>query len=133
MNNKEFRLGNIVQNMEGKMATVQLLDCEYDHDTPIRAWLIDKPALGTSSPKKVPLTKEIAEQLGFQIIDMGDHWEFNKSDFQLIQIKVPATGNVLPPFMLLHGNVTKRIKVEFVHKLQNLFYEIEGEELILRK
>ena len=64
---------------------------------------------------------------------MGDFWEFNKDSFQLIQLKVPITNKVLEPAFILHSKKAKHIKVKYVHKLQNLYYEIEGKELTLNK
>lgn len=130
MNHKEFRLNNLVQNDKGIFAKVQLLDCEYQSDKPIRAWYIERPAFGTEEPEPIPLTKEIARDFGFKIVDMGDHWEFNLGNFQLIQIKSTIKGTDLPPFIILHGKVTRRITVKYVHKLQNLFFELEEKELI---
>lgn len=132
INTKEFRLSNLVQTKNKALATVELLDMEYGTDKSIRAWRIDKTMMGTEDPEPVELTKEIAEKLGFEIVDMGDFWEFNKGDFQLIQFKVPMTGKVLTPVYILHSKKAKHIKVPYVHKLQNLYYEIEGTELILK-
>jgi hypothetical protein len=81
----------------------------------------------------INLTKEWCRDFGFEITDMGDFWEYNKGDFQLIQFKVPLTNKVLEPVYVLHSKKSKHIKVPYVHKLQNLYYEIEETELILLK
>jgi hypothetical protein len=131
--NKQYRLGNIVQGPKGDIAQIHYLNTEHGRDKNIRAWYLDKPQYGTQEPQPIPLTKEWADKLGFEVIDMGDYWEFNKGDFQLLQIKVPLTGKCLPPAYVLHTKKSKHIKVEFVHKLQNLYYEVEGEELVWSK
>lgn len=85
----------------------------------------------TSLPNSnIILTKEVAKKFGFEIVDMGDFWEFNLGDFQLIQLK----SHMLPvepvPFYVLHSKKSRHIKVPFAHKLQNLYYAIEGKELV---
>lgn len=79
----------------------------------------------------VSLTKEWARDLGFEVIDMGDFWEFEKGDFKMIQLKMPIMKRMMPISYLLFGEKkSKHIKLPFVHKLQNLYFEIEGTELI---
>jgi|SRR3972149_4135576 len=80
----------------------------------------------------IQLTKEWAHYLGFEVIDMGDFWEFNKGDFQLIQFKTPINNGTLEPVFVIHSKTSKHIKVPYVHKLQNLYFEIEGMELIYK-
>ncbi|MES2138651.1 MAG: hypothetical protein V4511_03015 [Bacteroidota bacterium] len=79
----------------------------------------------------VKLTKEWARDLGFEVIDMGDFWEFEKGDFKMIQLKAPILNRMMPISYLLFGEKkSKHVKLPFVHKLQNLYFEIEGAELI---
>ena len=123
----DFRKGNFLHDREGNLCRVEILTIDE----------IKAPAL-FSAITKLPnvlilLTKEWFNDFGFEVRDMGDYWEFTKDDFQVIQLKIPLTDKVLDPVFILHSKKSKRIIIKYVHKLQNLYYEIEGKELILKK
>ncbi len=119
----DFRKGNLMQDQQARLCLVEEISDERFSAPAIHGAL-------TSLPNEpIVLTKEWAKDFGFDVVDMGDHWEFNKGDFQLIQIKVPMTGKELTPVYVLHSKKSKHIKVPYVHKLQNLYYELENEEL----
>lgn len=129
----DFRKGNLIAERDDSVIEISGIN----GDETIRIWNKEKTeTLGCFSLdcfNPIPLTKELARDLGFTVTDMGDFWEFTKGDFTLIQLKVPMTGKVLIPFYILHSEKSKYIKVPYVHKLQNLYYEIEGTELTLKQ
>lgn len=81
----------------------------------------------------IQLTKEWFKKLGFTITDMADHWEFEKGDFSLFQLKMEILNREMPPFYILHSKTSQHIKVPYVHRLQNLYYEIKNHPLQIDK
>lgn len=121
----ELRIGNYLSDREGRLCKVEFISPEE-----FRAYAIKGGK--TSLPnEKIKLTKEWARNLGFTVTDLGDFWEFEKNGFILIQLKIPITGKELPPFYILHSKKSQHIKIHYVHKLQNLYFEIKEEELKL--
>ncbi|MDQ3047068.1 MAG: hypothetical protein M3R27_05925 [Bacteroidota bacterium] len=69
------------------------------------------------------------KELGFEVIDLGSHWEYNKGDFQILQFKTPF-GKLLDPVFIVHSKVSKHIRVPNIKELKTLYKLIEGKELI---
>lgn len=79
----------------------------------------------------VILTKDILKNnLGFDVHDMGDFWQFERNGFVLIQAKMAMAPEVEMPFTFGFKTTTSKTrKFTEVHKLQNFYYEIQEEEL----
>lgn len=126
INKNELRFGNLLLDRNGRICKVEQVNTEEFYAPAIRGGI-------TSLPNSViPLNNITAKQLGFDIVDMGDFWEFNKGDFQIIQFKAHMLPKDPVPFYVLHSKKSRHIPVPFVHKLQNLFFEIEGKELVYK-
>lgn len=121
----ELRIGNYLNDGNGRLCTVEFISPQEFRASAIKGGVTSLPN------ENIILTKEWARDLGFVVTDLGEFWEFEKKDFLLIQLKSSITGKDLPPFYMLHSKKTKHVKIPYVHKLQNLYFEIQNEELTL--
>ena len=119
MKASELRIGNWVeiQGLESKIISVDTEGCicenEYCED-------FENNNI-TQNLQPIPLTEEWLERFGFEYSDLN-------GDSGLWKI---------PPFQI-YGKYNQfiydyRLDVNYVHQLQNLFYCLTGEELIIKK
>src|SRR3989337_1809746 len=111
---KSLRLGNYINKGLPLSLSIPIAKVITENEFTL---LLSKGYYFDFSP--IVLTKELARDFGFEVIDMGDFWEFNKGDFQLIQFKTPLNNGILEPVFIIHSKTSKHIKVPFVHKLQH--------------
>lgn len=77
------------------------------------------------------LTKEILKyNLGFEVHDMGDFWQFERGDFVLIQPKNEVIPGIKLPFIMAGKDAQT---INDVHELQNLYQDLKGETLTWKK
>jgi hypothetical protein len=123
----ELRFGNLLNFIEEGNT------CDIITNIKTLKWLQDDPEDFNSKHEPIELTKEIFKELGFEVTDMGDYWEYQKENFYLIQVKIPILDKLTSPMFVLNSEKSSHLKVKYVHRLQNLYYEIKNEELIYIK
>ena len=117
----EFRLGNYLQDRNGKLCEVTELVREYCNDDSFQAVRINHPS--TSLPVRgILLTGEWLLRLGFEYKPL---------------LKLYAHKDH-PNFIIMTGDITfslfinvKSIRIRYVHELQNMFYSLIGTELFV--
>jgi len=107
MKANEIRLGNYVIDLKiNKSKEIEYGDFEYSEDL-----------------EGIPLNEEWLLKFGFDIRG-GNYWNCkNGFDFVVINDKIG--------FFLNIGGADF-VEIEYVHKLQNLYFEIVGEELTVK-
>lgn len=86
----------------------------------------------------IPLTKEWPARLGLSLyneacdgneyeIYIDDHTTFNVIIYKYSQDKFPANA-----YMKRWGDIMNLRKIQHVHQLQNLYFALAGEELIIK-
>lgn len=120
-----LRVGNYLHDREGRLCRVEEVTKRHFKAPAIYG------GLTSLDHNPIELTKEWAYDLGFTITDFCDYWEFERKGFILVQFKLKVGVKVkdLVPSYILPSTKPKHIKVQYVHKLQNLYFEIMEEEL----
>lgn len=117
---KEFQLGGVFTDSFGDQA------------------VLDEDSLETllsvrnyNDWKPVPLTKEILKQnLGFEVHDLGEHWQAEHGDFVIIQPKFQMVEGVEMPWVMGYKTtISRTYSFTSVHQLQNVYYIMEKREL----
>jgi len=135
MKTKEFRLENLIE-ADGNIISIG------DIQESFIAWKIStnpknviwNPYISINDPrlKPIPLTEEILINncmfntdyyQGFVGIDV------NHSDFVLTKPKVMGEFQKHFAFQYNSGNLSKFVEFEFLHQLQNFFYDLNKKEL----
>lgn len=119
----ELRIGNwvlirdnllCVKGISKKVSLGNTPDSEFVHDE-----------FDCSVIKPVPLTPEMLERCGFERVYsslvFGDYYLYDAPDFE---------GNWW--FKNLEHNF-KVVKIKYLHQLQNLYFALTGEELVMSK
>lgn len=112
----EFRIGNLIYNTIGEVDTVNLDALKY---------LINYPNT-LCQAKPIYLTEEWLLKFGFKAKKkLSGHFGFYKDGWYLIPeedvFELIAAGS-----SLIIG------KIKYVHQLQNLYFALTGEELIIK-
>lgn len=71
----------------------------------------------------IPLTEDWLLKFGFEKIDNGSYPVFHKDNFYFELVNHKKIGFIFPKYW--------SIKIEYVHQLQNLYYALTGQELML--
>ena len=117
MKANELRIGNLIQNIEGD---VYCIDRIYSKDFYHGYYLNNGRYIrqGKEFMKPITLTEERLLHLGFKRINVNiSVFRYKNFDLCLSRKK----------FTLLHYR--KPITLEYVHRLQNIYFELENEEL----
>lgn len=123
MEAKEFRIGNYLQDREGRLCMVENLgkDCFSDSQ-------IDAPAIKgvlTSLPcKPIPLTEEWLEIMGFK--DYDYYWSKGRIRAAWYSRTV-ATGERNGIY------ISGKRHIKYVHQVQNLYFALTGKEITINK
>ena len=124
-NAKEFRIGNVVLDKFGKTIIIESIN-----ESGINLMAGDGngvyPDFEFEEIFKIPLTEEILLKCGFKAESNYDNFIFNKIEISSC-IRVIST-NERKSFWLV-GKY--EIPIEFLHQLQNLYFALTNEELIL--
>jgi hypothetical protein len=116
----ELRIGNLL-DLYGTTATLQGFDfyCHFSND--------DRKL---SRFKPIPLTEEWLLKFGFE--KRGSYWHPKGSWHRYLfhKFKMSSFGvlNLEP-----EGGIVPHAQVHYVHQLQNLYFALTGEELILKR
>lgn len=141
----ELRIKNLLQDEQGIIYEVLLLDCE-SKITKIRAWGIQNNAFGKSDNqlKPISLTEEWLLKFGFKIYDCEIDYieyckEFNKGSYKVMICNDGGINNKYnePFYYLIEGQENGFIQsfkqiIKSVHQLQNLYFALTGKELTLK-
>jgi hypothetical protein len=128
MKASELRITNYLKDQKGRLCEIY----ELRHDEGVKARAIEGPF--TSLPcEPIPLTEEWLLNFGFE----QDYNCFVKSTGQLDLIifssdTLVAKANDLKPgefYFCFHKII---VMIKYVHQLQNLYFALTGEELILK-
>lgn len=134
---KELRIGNIIgwRTGFGQLVTGPVFQIEPDKIAISQSTPIDDNASGQSFMKlegvePIPLTPEWLERLGFEKKDSV----YEKKGFNTI---ADYGGQFISLYdggaQLEFGYYNNQIDCSFVHRLQNLYFVIMGEELTLKE
>ncbi len=115
MKANQFRIGNLVQDREGRI-------CEICHlsDNEFRAEAL-KGAITSLPVSPIPLTEEWLLRMGFVSNPYNDTYERNE-----IKIECDKTKGTTQLWIVGLPHI------EHVHSLQNLFFALTGEELKIK-
>jgi hypothetical protein len=130
---KELRIGNYV--LHEVMGICKVFDisktgfsCEKD-----KSWFI------AGNAKPIPLTPEILVKCGFEFYEPLKHYRLVKNDqwYSMTAIKFSNLPEKVLCFSWtnLNANEGESMPIKhlpYLHQLQNLFYFIDGEELIYK-
>lgn len=121
MYSNELRIGNLVQNSNGEIAKVTLLDSEHSRSRSIRAWYIERPAYGLEDIQieGIPLNNEWFEKLNFIFSEFAGGCYYQNE----LTICILKDG-----YYRLFSH-TAKFQIKFVHELQNLYHALTGKEL----
>lgn len=122
MNVNELRIGNLIYDKHNDIYEVGYNTfSKFFHPT------MDRSA--EKSFSGIPLTEEWLLSKGFKLIKKGIGWdEFSNSKITLTN--VPTNKGLIIAFR--HGN-DKYVFLKFIHQLQNLYWCLTGEELIINQ
>jgi hypothetical protein len=111
MNVKGIRIGNYLMRLDDTVFVVSSDDIQI-----IDKWSGSRDLL----PKPVPLTKEWMLKFHFNI-DPYKNYELNNINInrKTFEISIFTSDNW----------ITIPVKIEYVHQLQNLYFDLTGEEL----
>ena len=113
----ELRLGNYLQDRNGKLAIVEELSKEG-----IKAY----SGIVTGLPlSPIPLNEEWLNKFGFEK-SFGDYWMESNSGFYF---GISSNGELM---YLFDEEMICPANIKYVHQLQNLFFALTGKELELR-
>lgn len=108
-------------NIDGKIETVGTLFWEE---------FIQDPELKHVSA--IELTKQILhDNLGFEVTDFGEYWEFLKNGFVMHQPKLAIIEGLEMPFIFAYKIIEpKSINIKQVHQLQIIYKAFNQETLV---
>lgn len=121
MKPSELRIGNWYESQNGSLKGVR--DGNYSQ--------IEEPGdlLFAQFMLPIPLTEEWLLRFGFKNLNNNPYW------LSLIHngtgIHIGTNSNVELQFFLGDGTVKTKLKLNYVHQLQNLFFALTGEELTI--
>jgi hypothetical protein len=114
MKASELRIGNLVEyKRSGALLTV---DCE----------LLQEIVDGAINYKPIPLTEEWLLRFGFKCVWSG---QGEGSTFKLSDIYLHSHDFVKNFYLVEFQGKDIKIKIDNVHKLQNLYFSLTGKEL----
>ncbi len=121
MNAKELRTGNLVQTTQGVFKVTKISENEID----ICPFLTNEPfTIFINTARPITLTEECLIRFGFY----EREFYFDKGSFYLTKnLLTKRTGKK----EYLYQAHTKRFQVKYVHQLQNLYFALTGEELVV--
>lgn len=130
MNARELRIGNYVNyDFDNMVYKKGILRVDCDVFTHIKS---DGGMLAISP---IPLTQKFLKRLGFENVNNESwfwHIDFDKSKETFKVFPLTAAGEPLGLWGIV-GCPPLIKKIEFVHQLQNLYFALTGEELILHE
>jgi hypothetical protein len=129
VNTKELRVGNLVRNnLSGEI----LKPCDVLCDG-INTDKIEGLNYGFIEP--IPLTEEWLLKFGFNKDYKSGYIgiDVHNSDFVLTEPKKMGEWQNGYVFQFTAGNVPKFKEIFYVHKLQNLYFALTGEELTIKE
>lgn len=124
--NNELRIGNFVQNSEGKICTVSQLfmdSIKEDEQITIKC---NPPGKGSETVHFIPLTSALLNDIGFSKKKVGSKLVYSNgsinltTDFRLCIIYESTTTSVGEP-------------LQHLHRLQNLHFNLFGTEMVIMK
>lgn len=123
----ELRLGNWVHHQKDKWSSLNdsmLLPMAFDFAWEDRHWyFVGECTLSLDIIDPIPLTEEWLTRFGFQKINI---WTYEKGRLVVdvdLSVWIDSNSRHVDPIHLR--------KVKYVHQLQNMFYEIEEDELTI--
>jgi hypothetical protein len=114
----ELRTGNLI-NVKTLNKGIQEIEVSINTLTNVESF----PELYTP----IPLTEEWLVKFGFDCVDGYDDHYYN-----LTNLELGITLDSLRPFKEVNVDGTK-VYVKHVHQLQNLYFALTGEELIIKE
>lgn len=126
----DFRIGNYVQDFECEPYIFQVEEiCKY---VGYELWIkYRKSSIKTKEPDPIAINKLWLEKLGFVINITGNAWWHKENDMFII-----GQENYKFYYSEFRGSSDEPIvehffELDFVHRLQNLYHLITGNELVV--
>lgn len=131
MDAKELRIGNYIQSEPLSIPRVGIITDGVVQTTGYGISVIESDTNNSMGFRSIPLTAEWLIRFGFKYKSPGaggqdqwagyGFWSFN--DVHFLGIK---DGKIL------YFNRDRRTQIAYVHQLQNLYFQLVGEELIIK-
>lgn len=125
----ELRIGNWVydskvmkRNMRVRGHLIQLLEELQEHGGK------------ANGIQPVPLTPEILEKAGFEIVEDANNWHFDQYKiYRVGQLLLGYSGGKFYWYDQVEDDMFSNMfpQLEYVHQLQNLYYALTGTELTI--
>ena len=130
----EFRLGNLIEypgwNKDGSKAFFSIRDIYFeDGKIGLTNGIIQIPNTNVKHLKPIPITKKLLLTIGFKYLDSSDRFYICSERNHLIYIYFEKVKNC---FAMVY-NGSQFCTIEHVHQLQNLYFALTNEELIISK
>lgn len=77
----------------------------------------------------VILTREWMMDFGFTVTETPEHSIFEKNGFELFMLETPLLKNKAIFLYIRGAGEVKYTKFQYVHQLQNLYFEVKREEV----
>lgn len=126
MKASDLRVGNLVNNRDGKAESIDMEYLSIFHRWCITKYTDDPPFT------PIPLTEEWLERFGFEVYGFNDkpdsaiHKRIDGDQVRNFELKCSA-GNWW--FRPIYGHCSDYTDIKHVHQLQNLYHALTGEEL----
>lgn len=133
MKNTELRIGNIINCFGIKMVVGINTTITIQEKTSKGNYVNEKVSLQSLNLEPISLTEEWLLKFGFNT-DYNKGYigiDVNNSDFVLTEPKVMHSQQEDYAYQFNTGYLSRYKKFKYVHELQNFFYAITGEELVL--
>lgn len=125
-----LRPGNAIRHT----ATGAYFEIESIDAGRVKLYAPDKQWRYLDEYQAIPLTREILRgRLGFEVHDLGDYWQCEKSDFILIQLKLEVIkGREMPFTFVIKSSLKGSVSFKSVHDLQNTYLDLKQEILVFQ-
>lgn len=90
-----------------------------------RGYYGDAALIAYSNPEPIPLTPEILEKAGFELLPGGHHYAYGENPLTHDYMIVVKYSVIINGFFYQNGH----FHIKHLHQLQNLYFALTGQEL----
>jgi hypothetical protein len=136
MKASELRIENLIYDTNGRVSTVEEIkrhpSCERDYDYIVSFNELGRTTVYVEELKPIPLTEELLLKFGFEINELSVYSYASNGSIGIYK------GSPIFHYVLsstsdsLNGYIYHTIEIKYVHQLQNLYFDLIGEELTIK-